>query len=71
MSEAGKCLFRTPNLWWRCAQYFVIVSCGLVPRDNRCVYMYMAHAFLYVRCSDYVEFCGNVCCVAEFVKSLF
>ena len=27
--------------WWRCAQYFVIASCGLMPRDNRC--MSMAH----------------------------
>ena len=24
-----------------CAQYFVIVSCGYMPRDNSC--MYMAH----------------------------
>ena len=28
-------------MWWRCAQYFVIASCGLMPRDNIC--MYMAH----------------------------
>ena len=27
-SEAGKYLFRADNVWWRCAQYFVIVSCG-------------------------------------------
>ena len=26
--EAGKYLFRTANVWWRCAQYFVIASCG-------------------------------------------
>ena len=26
--EAGKCLFRIPNVWWSCAQYFVIASCG-------------------------------------------
>ena len=23
-----KSLFRTANVWWRCAQYFVIASCG-------------------------------------------
>ena len=23
-SEAGKYLFRAANVWWRCAQYFVI-----------------------------------------------
>ena len=27
-SEAGKYLFRAVNVWWRCAQYFVIASCG-------------------------------------------
>ena len=27
-SEAGKCLFRAANVWWRCAQYFVIAFCG-------------------------------------------
>ena len=26
--EAGKYLFRAANVWWRCAQYFVIDSCG-------------------------------------------
>ena len=25
-SEAGKYLFRAANVWWRCAQYFVIAS---------------------------------------------
>ena len=24
----GKSLFRAANVWWRCAQYFVIASCG-------------------------------------------
>ena len=28
MSEAGRYLFRAANVWWRCAHYFVIVSCG-------------------------------------------
>ena len=33
MSEAGKYLFRAANVWWRCAQYFVIASCdSLVAR---------------------------------------
>ena len=32
-----------------------------MPRDNRC--MYMAHTCLYVRCSDCVVVCMNVCCV--------
>ena len=27
-SEAGKSLFRAASVWWRCAQYFVITSCG-------------------------------------------
>ena len=27
-SKAGKCLFRVDNVWWRCAQYLVIASCG-------------------------------------------
>ena len=27
-SEAEKYLFRAVNVWWRCAQYFVIASCG-------------------------------------------
>ena len=27
-SGAGKYLFRAANVWWRCAQYFVIASCG-------------------------------------------
>ena len=37
-------------MWWSCTQYCVIVSCGLMPRDNRC--MYMAHVGFYVCCSD-------------------
>ena len=49
-------------MWWRCAQYIVIASCGQMPRYNRCVYM--AHVCFYVCCSDLVEVCGNVCCVA-------
>ena len=27
-NEAGKYLFITANVWWMCAQYFVIASCG-------------------------------------------
>ena len=27
-SEAGKYLFRADNVWWSCAQYFVIASFG-------------------------------------------
>ena len=27
-SEARKYLFRAADEWWRCAQYFVIASCG-------------------------------------------
>ena len=27
-SEAGKSLFRAASVWWRCAQYFVIATCG-------------------------------------------
>ena len=27
-SDEGKYLFRAANVWWRCAQYFVIASCG-------------------------------------------
>ena len=28
----------------------------------------MAHVCFYVCCSDSVDDCGNVCCVAAFVK---
>ena len=28
LSWAGKYLFRAANVWWRCAQYLVIASCG-------------------------------------------
>ena len=28
MGETGKYLFRAANVWWMCAQYFVIASCG-------------------------------------------
>ena len=47
-----KYLFRAAYLWWRCAHYFVITSCGYMPRDNIC--MYMAHVCIYVCCSDCV-----------------
>ena len=40
-SKARKYLFRATNVWWRCAQHFVIASCGKMHRDYRC--MYMAH----------------------------
>ena len=46
-------------------QYFVIVSCGSMPRDNRC--MYMAHVCFYVCCIE-CRVCGNVCCVATAVN---
>ena len=59
-------LFRAASVWLRCVQYFLISSCGKMPRDNRC--MYMAHVCFYVCCSDCVEVCGNVCCVAAVVK---
>ena len=32
-SEARKYLFRAANVWWRYAQYFVIASCGYMPRE--------------------------------------
>ena len=28
---------RADNVWWRCAQYFVIISCSEIPRDNICM----------------------------------
>ena len=28
MSEVGEYLFRAASVWWRCAQYIVIASCG-------------------------------------------
>ena len=31
--------------------------------------MYVYGACFYVCCSDCVGFCGNVCCVADVVKS--
>ena len=30
----GKSLFRAANVWWRCAQYFVIASCGYIPIET-------------------------------------
>ena len=27
-SEGVKYLFRAANMWWKCAHYFVIASCG-------------------------------------------
>ena len=59
-SETGK--YRADNV---CAIIF-IVSCGSMPRDNRC--MYMTHVCFYVCCSDCVGVCWNVCCVAAVVK---
>ena len=38
-NEAVKYLFRVANVWWRCVQYFVIVSYSKMHRDNRCLYM--------------------------------
>ena len=63
----GKYLFRAVNVWWRCAQYFAIASCGYMPRDNRCIYM--VHVCFYVCCSDSVGVCGNVCSEAAVVKN--
>ena len=37
-----------------------------MPRDNRC--MYMAHVCVYVCCSDCVQVCGNIGCVAAVVE---
>ena len=51
-------LFRAHNVRWRCAQHFVIASCGMMPRLNRC--MYMTHVCFSICYSDCVEFCGNV-----------
>ena len=46
--------------------YFVIASCGEMPRDN--IYVYIAHVCFCFCCSDWVGVCGNVCCVAAVVK---
>ena len=27
---------KAANVKWKCAQFFVNVSCGKMPRDNRC-----------------------------------
>ena len=56
-SEAGKSLFRAASVWWRCAQYFVIASCGYMPRD-KC--MYMAHWRMFVFMSVVVTVWGSV-----------
>ena len=39
----------------------------LLPLVSRC--MYMMHVCFYVCCSDCMGVCGNVCCVADFVKN--
>ena len=54
------------NLRWVCAQYFVVVSCSEVLRDNTCVYV--AHVCFYVCCSDDAGVCGDVCGVSGVVK---
>ena len=33
-------------MWWSGAQYFVIASCGLMPRDAQLMYVYGACLFL-------------------------
>ena len=33
--------------WWRCAQYFCIAYSGWIPRDNRCLYIYVC-IFMFV-----------------------
>ena len=53
-SETGKYLFKAANGWWWCTQYFVIDSCGYMPRDNIC--MYMTHVCCNVCCSDCVGY---------------
>ena len=68
--ETRKYLFRATNMWWSCAHYFVIASCGLMPRENRC--MYMAHVcFMSVVVTDSLRDCGNFCCVAIVEYSVF
>ena len=61
LSWAGKYLFRADNVCWRCVQYFVIASCGL----DVCIWR------VFVFMSVVVRVCGNVCCVAAFVKDVF
>ena len=34
-NEAGKYLFRAGNVWWRCAQYYVITPCGFIESTVR------------------------------------
>ena len=46
--------------------YFLITSCGYMPRDNKC--LHMAHVYFYVCWSDCVGVCWNVCCVSAVVK---
>ena len=44
----------------------------LLPLVARCLetrFMYMAHAYFYVFCSDCGGVCGNVCCVAAVVEN--
>ena len=53
------------NVWWRCAQYFVITFCGLCLET---IDVYMAHVCFYYCYSDCVGVCGNVYCVAVVVE---
>ena len=32
------------------------------------MYIYIAHIYFYVSCSNCVGVCGNVCCIAEVVE---
>ena len=45
-SEAAKYLFRASNMWWRCAQYFVIVARCLETIDV-CIWSMFVFMFVY------------------------
>ena len=49
-TDAEKYLFKTANVCWRCAQYFVIAFSDKMPRGNIC--RYMAHVCFLVCCRD-------------------
>ena len=57
MPEIACMLLPTPLCLLGECQYFVIVSCSKVLRDNDC--MYVAHVCFYVCCSDSAGVCGE------------
>ena len=76
-SEMEKYIFRAANVLWRCAQYFVIASCGKMHRDISATVIVRAGGAIWLKQFATVLFsvCGAVtveycalypCCMGMF-----